>query len=285
MTISSIGHDCIEQLSRVAGTLTIAPFRNLTQYLFPFVGAYFSAHYELRVDSSLEAEMPVKETGLMLKEIEHLTRCARIGRRVVPYVALSHMFTGYGGKYSITKPALFIPEQHLFRRGHSSFPQEKDGENLAQNKWMFSDDEVRFFIARELGQIKTSSSLLAVVIKIATFAASFIFYATPMGWSVALPVFAGAVGLYIISEKFFQAKADLLGVEILKRRGIQNPEKIALGALEKLRFQNLYRRENSSFARFYILGSGDNLLDITHPFLSSRIKKLQKGSICSEKNC
>ncbi len=272
----SFATEHLEQVTRGVSALTVDPYKNALYYFFPFIGAFFNSYHELRVDPSLEAMMPPAHTGLMLREIQELTDCAGIERDVIPYIALNHTFSNCGGSYSITKPALFIPEQHLFRRtGNSPFPQEQEGENLAEKRWVFSDDETRFFIARELGQIKENSVLLKVAIKVAVLAALFTIYASPFGWSLGLSLAISAIGLYIFSERFFQARADILGIEILGRR-IPNPVRAAISALEKIRQQNLYRRENSKLARLYITEEGNNLLDFTNPFLTTRLTQLRK---------
>lgn len=271
MTFASI----TEQLHRSIETLTIDPFKNVAQYFFPFIAPFFSGHQKLSSDPALEALMPSKPTELMLREIKNLTDCAQISREVIPYVALNHRFSSSGGFFSLTNPILMIPEQHLFRRdSHSPFPQEKPDENLAKNRWIFSDDEVRFFIARELGQIKESSTLLKVAIKIAILMSVFTIYGTSFGLLAGSILFIGAIGLYIFSERHFQARADLLALKILSQR-ISNAKEVAIQALEKELIQNLYRRENSSIARLFILESGNNLLDFMHPFLTTRIERLK----------
>lgn len=272
----SVASEHLEQLSRGVSAFTVDPYKNALYYFFPFIGAIFNNYHELRVDPALEAMMPPAQTDLMLREIKELTNCAQIQRDVIPYVALNHSFSNCGGSYSFTKPALFIPEQHLFRRtGNSPFPQEQPAENLAEKQWVFSDDETRFLIARELGQIKENSVLLKVAIKVAVLAALFTIYASPFGWSLGLSLCIGAIGLYIFSERFFQSRADIVGTEILGRR-IQNPVRVAISALEKMRQQNLYRRENSQLARLYITEEGNNVLDFIHPFLTTRLSELRK---------
>ena len=83
----------------------------------------------------------------------------------------------------------------------------------------------------------------------------------------------GTVGFYIVSERMFQARADLVGCEILAKK-IPNAREAALSALEKMRQQNLYRRENNRLARLYITESGNNVLDFIHPHLTTRIGRL-----------
>ncbi len=270
-----IPSDHLEQLSRGASAVTVDPYKNALYYFFPFIGAFFNDYQELRNDPSQEAMMPEGPTRKMLKEIQDLTNCAGIEREVVPYVALNHEFASCGGSWSITRPALFIPDQHLFRKnGISHFGQEKPGENLKDKQWIFSDDQTRFLIARELGQIKENSALLRIAIKVAVIAALFVIYASPFGWPLGLALFVGVLGLYIVSERLFQARADILGAEILGKK-VANPVQAAIDTLEKIRQQNLYRREHNPLSRWYITASGNNILDFIHPYLTTRIARLR----------
>lgn len=273
----SLPSDHLEQLSRAVSTVTVDPYKSIVYYFFPKIGAYFNNYQALRQDDpSLEAMMPRAFVSPMLEEVQLLTRCAQIERPVVPYIALNFHFAHCGGSYSLNDPALFIPEQHFFRRaGASPFPQERAEEGLAERPWVLSDHQVRFLLCRELGQIKQNSLMLRLAIKIEILAALFATFV--LGWLTACVLWIGALGLYVIAERYFEARADLLGAQILGRR-LRNPAKakqIAIATLEKLRLQNLSRRENSWIARVYITGSGNNLLDFTHPFLTTRIARLQ----------
>lgn len=265
----------IEQFSRGVSALTVDPYKNTIYYFFPFIAAIFSNYQELRLDPSLEAVMPREATNPILREIQNLTELAEIQRAVTPYIALNHQFSSCGGTYSLTSPALFIPAQHLFRRAPlSSFAREQPLENLEQNLWVFSDNETRFMITRELGQIKESNTLLKVAIKVTILATIFTLVATHLSLGYSLTLFASAGLMYITSERFLSQRADLLGAEILGKR-IQNPVQVAINALDKVRRQNLYRREHSNLAAWYITKDGNNLLDFLHPFLTTRIQGLR----------
>lgn len=276
MAIPSIGSDHFEQLSKAFRAVTLDPVKNAVQYFFPFLESFFNGHYPMRVDLSQEAAMPTETTRRILEEIQDLTRHAQISREVLPYTALSHSFSSCGGVYSCTAPVLFIPEQHLFRRqGISPFPQERVDEHLRDNLWLFSDDEVRFFISCELAQIQESSMLIKLAIKVAVLTAFLTIIATPLSAFGITALCVSASGLYLFSERLFHFQSDQGAVQILERRGIANPRDIAIQALEKLRQQNLYRRENSAFGKLFILPSGDHLLDVMHPFLTNRIENLR----------
>lgn len=273
--LSGISSSHIEQFSRGIAALTVDPYRSTLSYFFPFVAAIFSNYQELRSDPSLEAIMPSRTTEPILREIEDLTQAAEIQKNVTTYVALNHQFSSCGGTYSLTSPVLFIPVQYLFRRSpFNNFTQEQPHENLSRNPWVFSDNETRFFISRELGQIKESNTLLKVAIKVTILAAIFMFVTTQLSIGYSITLFAGAALMYISSERFLKYRADLHGAEILGKR-VQNAVQIAINALTKVKNQNLYRREHSHIAKWYITEDGDNLLDFLHPFISTRIESLK----------
>lgn len=268
----------VETLSRMASIVTLDPYKNALYYFFPFAGAYFNGYQELQSHPSREAMMPQAPTQQILQEITDLTACAGIHRKVIPYIALNTQFMSCGGTYSLTKPALFIPAHHLFRSaGMSPFLQERPDENLRARPWIYSDNEIRFFLCRELGQIKENSVLLRIAIKVAIIATLFVIYASPFGWSLGLGLCIGVSGLYIVSERIFQARADIKGVEILTRKLNSRPQakQIAIEALEKQRRQNLYLRERTKLGRFYITKNGNNTLDFVHRYLTRRIEDLR----------
>lgn len=266
--------DHMEHLSRAASVLTVDPLRSILFYAFPRLGAYFNGYQELRGECcpGTDAEA-VAATRRILAEVEQLRRCAGI-REITPYVALNYEFACAGGAYSLTKPALLMPEQHLFRRTGRAFAGNG---RWQESTWVFSDDQIRFCIARELGQIKENSILLRIAIKVCLIAAVFAIYATPLGWGAGLPLLAGAIGLYIASERLFQGRADQIGAEILGKRigAPRSAVAIAIETLEKQQAQNLYRRGITPLGKWYITRSGNNTFDLLHPYLSTRIERLQ----------
>jgi len=263
-------------LMDAVSSLTVDPKKSLVFYLFPILGALASSYVEMRLnDPAQAAMMPEGPKEFVLREIQNLTECAGIRRKVVPYCGLTHSFYSCGGTLSLTKPALFMPHHHIFRPGKSFFTQERAEENLSLELWNFSDDETRFFICRELGHIKKNDALLRIAIKVAIIAAVFVFYATPLGLLGGLVLFITALGLYLYSERSFQAKMDLVAVDILAIRLGNNQRRateVAIAALRKLQRQNLDRRERNKLCRLYITKKGGaNLLDFKHPLLPSRI--------------
>jgi hypothetical protein len=277
IALPALPPDHLEQLSQAASVFTLNPFKNTLFYLFPHLGAHLSGYQELESNLGPGSDQKVAAvTQEMLKEFRALRKCAR-ARKTVPYVALHYGFGYYGGSYSLTRPVLLIPEQYLFRRaGRQPFTQEQPNEE--PSRWILSDHEVRFCIARELGQIKEDNALLRIAIKVCLIAAVFAIYATPLGWTLGVPLVVGALGLYIASERFFQARADQIGVEILGRRLKNRPTalKIAINVLEKQRLQNLHWRDHALLGKFYITPLGVNQLDFLRPNLLARIAHLRR---------
>ena len=270
--------DHSEQFFRVISAVTVDPFKNAVCYFFPFITAFFAHYIEIREnDPTQEAMMPSLSKSLILREIGNLTTAARIRRKIISYTTLNHAFLNCGGSASLTTPALFMPHQHLWRIGKSPFTLERPQDALAADLWKYTDDETRFWIARELGHIKQNDQLLRIAMKIALIASLFILYATPLGALTGMTVFGAAIGLHLVSEKRFEAKMDAVAVDIVARR-LNDPRRAvraALSALDKKRRQNLARRENNFFSRFYITRSGNNVIDF-NPFLTSRIERVQK---------
>lgn len=271
--------DHAEHLMRAVSAITIDPYKSFVYYFFPVLGAFMSSYVEMRRnDPAQVAMMPEGPKDLILREIQNITDCAGIRRGVVPYCGLTHSFYSLGGSLSLTKPALFMPHHHIFRPGKSYFTQERAEENLPQELWSFSDDETRFFISRELGHIIKNDGLLRIAIKVAIIAAAFVFYATPLGFIGGAVIFIAALGMYLFSERSFQAKMDIFGVDILAKRLGNNQRRateVAIAALTKLQRQNIERREQSKLCRIYTTKSGNNILDLNHPFLTTRIARLQ----------
>lgn len=268
-----------DNLTRCVSALTIDPMKSFVYYLFPFLAAYSSSYIEMRPnDLAQDAMMPEGSKKIILKEVQELTQIANLRRNLVPYCALNHHFSSSGGSFSITTPALFLPYQHLFRASKSPFGQERPEEHLEKETWVYSDNETRFLIARELMPIKENNALLRIAIKVSFLAAVFLIYSGPFGWIAGAALLAGAIGLYLLSERVFEGKMDLFGIDILGKR-LNDPQKagqVAIDTLEKMRSQNLIRREQSRISRLYITKSGNNLLDFNHPFLTTRISRIQE---------
>lgn len=274
MSVASIDPGTAEQLFRGVSALTVDPVKNVVTYFFPFVEAFFQGYQNLRVDETLEASMPCDSTKKILQEIQTICEQSGVTREVSVYTALNHRFSSCGGSFSFSRPGLFIPVQHLFRGGHSHFGAENPDEKLQAKLFIFSDDETRFLIARQVVDIRENNVLLRLVTKVCFIAIIFTIFASPYGWGTAALLFVAASISFLASERFLNQKADVLAMQNLKDL-VKNPKKAAISALDKMRAQNLYRREHSKLAKWYITTDGNNVLDFAHPFLTSRIQRLK----------
>jgi hypothetical protein len=259
-----IDFDHCEQLFGAISALTVDPAKSLACYLFPFIGAFFSNQLEVRpYDRALSAMMPPDQVPHALGEIRLLKEAAHIHRDVIVHTSLNHTFASFGGTFSLTSPSISIPYQHLFSPSDDPL-------------WNFSENEVRFLIARELARITGDDELLRIGIKVSFVASIFFLFAIPLGAIPGILLMIGSATLYLFSERGFQAQMDQKGVEILARHLNNLPlaTAIARTALEKMRQQNLQRLRDNSLCRYYITQNGNNLLDLNRPFLTSRIEAL-----------
>lgn len=271
--------DHAETLVRGLSYFSESPIRNLFFYAFPFLRAMFSSHVEIRPDDAAQAAMlPPGPKALMLREINDLARLARIQRKVAAFAALNHSFSSYGGLFSFTKPALFIPHHHLFRPGKSPFTQEQPQENLAGELWQYSDDETRFLLCREIAQIKHNNALLRIATKVCLLASVFVFYTMPFALLGAAALLAASIICFLRSERQCEAKKDIRGIVILGRR-LNDPVRaaqIALATIEKQRRQNLARRQDNRLCRIYITPKGNNAVDLFHPYHTTREARIRR---------
>lgn len=271
--------DHAEQLFRGISNLALPPARNFFFFAFPMLRAFSTGHVELRDnDPAQNGMLPPEPKALILREIEHLSALAGIQRKVAAYSALSHAFSSAGGAHSLTAPALFLPHQHLFRPGKSPFTQEQPEDNLAGELWNYTDDETRFFICRELSQIKKSNALIRIAAKVCFLAAVFVFYTLPFGFLSGGALMGISLALFLHSEKKFEAQMDIRGAHLLGRR-LNDPARAvraAISALEKQIRQNLARKNENRLCRLYISRMGNNPLDLFHSFLTTRIARLRR---------
>jgi hypothetical protein len=145
---------------------------------------------------------------------------------------------------------------------------------LSQDILHFSDDETRFLIAREVAYIKEDHTLLRTVTKIALLISTLWIF-TPQG----LVATALINWCYFSSERSFQTKMDVRGVELLQKTYSKTEEesfKIAINTLEKLRLRNIEQRTRNPKMELFISEEGDNSLDINLPPLTKRLANLTR---------
>lgn len=266
-----------EPIWRGIGNLTINPLKNIVYNVVPAFGAFSSGYTPIiPEDHGQRSMIPFAASQNIVREIEHLRKCAELGRQISVYTALNFHFTSFGGGLSLTKPILVIPYHRLFRPNSSSFG---DGRESQDSPNALTDEETKFYIARELGHLKTNDAFFKTTAKIILVAGISCFWAAPLGWAGAAVIASVAFAIYISADRFYECKMDCFAIKTLGK-AINNPKRAAhaaLSALEKQRAENLEKREKNFLCSWYLTQSGNNLLDITHPFLTSRIASIQKN--------
>lgn len=269
--------DHSEAVMRAIYALTIDPLINIFCYIVPWIGAYSAYQMQIRPNDKLQMSLFSESSKTAIAEkIDALRIKAGIGRKVDFYTSLNFSCSSYGGTYSITNPVVSIPAPFLITPGTSIFSESNPTVQEDDQKWIFTTDEVSFFVAREMANIQSNDNFLRLLTRV-LFVGILFFIAT-----IPTTVFLGAAMgglsalLYVHSEKKFEAKLDLLAVKILTAyyNDSDRAHNAALSALEKLRQQNIGRRETNSFCRYYITEEGNNLIDLIHPFLTARIKQV-----------
>jgi hypothetical protein len=266
-----------EQIWRSLQNAVLDPYKNTLYYIAPVFGAFSSGYTSINPADCGQKEM-IPKAEKFLEEVETLRKCAGLWREVSLYTALNFHFTSFGGALSLTSPILVLPYHRLFRPDKGTFGDGLKQEELARNIETLTDDETRFYITREIGHLKYNDAALKTVAKVIILAEIFCLYTTPIGWAGTITLLGTALTMYLIADKCYECTMDLFAAKVL---GIAlRDEKKALGAaisaLEKQRLANLERREKNSFCHVYLTPSGNNVLDLKHPFLTSRIEKLQK---------
>ena len=267
----------VEEGLRLFTAVTISPFKNIVFHLIPTLGAMMTGGILLRSnDPTQESMMSSHVKQRIIEEIRVLSQAAGVSPEPNLYTALSSLFSTYGGTLSLERPILCIPYQYLFRQGRNPFTQETSQDALANDPWNFTDDETRFLISRQLAQLK-GDNLLRIAIKIALFTILYFVYINPL--SMAMGITAGllALAIYLACEITFEANSNREGFEILARRfdNRERAQRAALSALEKLKRQNILRRECNLLCRIYINEIGTNYLDLAHPSPQSSIDQIE----------
>ena len=231
--------DHLGELARAVALITTDPFRGIFYFFFPGLNAYFSNHTNInpkdgsKDDANTAAlwrdPKKIKRTRVV-NEINLLRKAAGICRNIGSYTRISApAYDSCGGSCSITNPVIVMPHSHMRLTGNQKpfakepidFDKKLEPYSPAAiplDNWKFTDDETRFFIAREVGQIGANYSILRVIIKVLFVAALFSIYALPVGWIGGMVLLLIDIGIYIISERCIQSHLDLRSVDILTKR-------------------------------------------------------------------
>lgn len=164
-------------------------------------------------------------------------------------------------------------------------------ESPSMEHWKFSADEALFFIAREVANIKSNNPLVRVVSKVIFIAALFFVFTLSLPVVAGAAMMASAVVFHLIAERLISSHLDVDAIKLLEEyfEDEVNPDNGQITrlakdrafdagntAIEKLVKQNTERREGNALCRLYITKDGNNYLDLTNPFLTARIARLEE---------
>lgn len=253
------------------------PFENNLYHYIPILGAFTWGHTPIvQSDYGQGSMIPKDPAQKFFDEVETLRKCAGLSKMIDLYTSLIFHFTSFGGKLSCTNPIIVIPYHRLFRPDGSAFCNEGDQTALAKDIHALTDDETRFYIAREIAHIKFGDVFFITAARVAFIATLCFLYAASLSWAGMIGVATGAIGMVLLIERIHEYAIDRFAIKTLGI-ALADPKRAidaALSSLEKEREKNMERRRENRFCQFYLTPSGDNLLDIRHPFLSSRINEL-----------
>ena len=259
-----------------------SPVNELVTYGFPLLGARRSQAHEVTDKSDKDdpkALLFYKDRAPILKEIKALEKIVGLRRSVTPYYSLDDEFKHFGGRWSFTRPIVYIPLQHLQRKVEfGPFGQEKNGEALKKETSYFTDLETKFLITKQLIGIKQNDSLLKTAARVAIFAALILAIKIPvLGLIASLPLFVFASLFFFLVERLTQEWSDGLAIDALSKT-IDRSKVVdaAKNALEKQRQQNLHTRTKTLLGKFWITKEGNERWNFSAPSLTKRIKRIEK---------
>ena len=275
-------YDHGESFTRVTSAITLFdPIRMTVGYMIPWLAAWASGQTELRRDDPAQERLLNSEAkDALFQMIDELKAAADIDREISLYTSLNYNCSSYGGGYSLSCPVISIPLFFLTKKGESLFENEVENPtDQPPDYWSFSEDEITFFIAREMAHIKSNDSILHLASKIFFLSAIFFFFTLTAPLFVSGSIILGTGILYLLTERFLNAKLDVEAVRILTKYFDGDQERAlrsAKGVMQKLINQNIERKERESCCTaFYLTKAGNNLLDLDYPLLTTRLEKLQ----------
>lgn len=271
----------LADISRMWGKIqdvALDPVKNTLYYFVPFLGAMSSKFTQISPKDPIRSLIPDEAKDKILSEVDRIAQRAKLPFSYNLYTSLRQPPMSYGGNLSLTKPVLVLPYEWLMRPNHSSFGAEQKAENLDKNINLYTDNETRFLIAQEICHLKSNDSLIKTAAKVLLCVAAVFLYATPLGWAGTAAIIAGALLIYLIVDRRNEGKIDKMAVQLIGE-AIKDEKKAtesALSALKKLSAQNIEKRNEGFFYRLFITKSGNDLLDLKHPLITSRIQAMQK---------
>ena len=275
--------DHTEELARICSSITMFdPVKTAISYLLPWVGAWLSNQVELRKGDRLqEMLLTSRAKTIAFDLVRRLKETAEIEGDVALYTSLNYRCSSYGGTFSLGAPIISVPLYFLTKHQVSIFEGAvEENPEEPPEAWNFNSDEVTFLIAWEMAHIKSNDALLRIASKTLLVASLFFFFTMPAPVLVSSSLIVAIGVLYLILERQIHAKLDIEAVNILIKYFGGDTQKAvgaAASALEKLINQNITRKEWKSWWNgFYLTKSGNNLLDLDHPFLTNRLKRVRE---------
>jgi Zn-dependent membrane protease YugP len=286
MEINPLGWG-IQQMSSGLKSVTLNPIKDIISYAVPWIKASMDRHTYVEKENRPLAKLMGGDLVVdsLQNEIAHLARVAGIKGEICIYTSVSAPFSGYRG---ILGKVITLPLEHAHEK---RFEQVKTDEylladdELEQNKWEFSENEMRFLMSASIAELRTFP-LLKVISRIVILALMIGLFFTPLSmYAVGSAFVAGSV-LYFAIDRLIGNRVDKYAQEILKQRfkeagmldrsaRIQSLA-VATNTLKKIQLQQLDIRRRNDFCKLLINSDGDLRFDFTVPSNKTRIQKLQK---------
>jgi hypothetical protein len=272
----------LSKFSMAVGTVMTSPFKDVVDYIFPKLRCYLNSQYPINDPNYPVGQYTPPEVIVSIQEeTRKLLESAGITEPVAVFAGLNAKYEGFGSHFG---SALVVPWEQVQTRNFSDTPEPEkllSADDIAAQKNRFTDNEVRFQMARGISRLRAHSWLLiAARVAIAVFAIYLTF--TPAGWLSGLILFVCAGLLYISVNRLYENGADIRAVEILANRlpgedGHEQAAIAAINALRKMQAKNIDLRNGSTPARLMITPEGDVrwMFDPHSPPLTSRIELLE----------
>lgn len=257
----------------------ISPIKKVACYLFPIIETfpmYNAVKRERNHDHSYMA--PAKKDQLYAK-IEFLKKEIFLKRSVKIYTKPYIDFSSTGGSFlSISSPIVYVPHEHFFSENSSHLLS-------------FTEQQKDFLLGRQLLNIKKNYNLIKTIMKLAI---GILFTALGLFTGFSLPICVGLVVGAILISRYINRKLEerldtqaitlLLKMYSLPNSSFNEEEAllIAKSAFETVRALNISKRETFLGSIWYNK-KGEERFSLEKPYLLSRIKKIEKRIIKTQK--
>lgn len=255
---------------------SLNPLKQFAYYRFPAIGGYFADATRMYANDPTQEElMPEASKKKVIHEIEALKKAAGVKRNIHLYAKSQSPFYAIGGSGSFSSPAIIAPLEQIFPHNQEAFGSQ----NRKSNLWIYSNNEVRFMVSRELGRIKYNTEIIDMIAKSAIISLiGFVFFYTALAPLACIVITIAALGAYVLMNRFIEWKLDLFAARTLGKH-LGNEQKgyeVGDRLFEKIQKQNLEKRRVHFLEKLFITPKGNNLRYIAYPSIQSRIDGLKK---------